>query len=99
MAQVAADPRPAACRRPTAAGVRLLQGAAVRLWSPESSASASGQEQAMRSAREKSAAVRPWYPVRPASVLGREWAMPWVKKAAAARLWFPERPVSVLGQE
>jgi hypothetical protein len=70
----------------TAVAVLQLQAAAVRLWFPGSSASASGQQQAMLSAREKAPALRLWFPERSASVLGREQAMPSVKQKAAADL-------------
>ena len=70
--KAAADLPPVACHSSVAAVDRRRQVVAVRFWFRGPSASASGLEQAMRSARENSEAARLWYPVRSASALGQE---------------------------
>jgi hypothetical protein len=60
------------------------KAAAVRLWFPGSSASASGQEQAMLSAREKAAADPLWFREPSASAPARERQMVSAKASAMA---------------
>jgi hypothetical protein len=85
-----ADWRQVACHLLTAAVVRQLRAAVVRLWFPAQPASVPGQE---RPAKEQAAADP-----RPVACRLSEAAVARLILAAAVQLWFPARPASALGQ-
>jgi hypothetical protein len=80
-----------ACRLPTAAVVRLIQAAPVRLWFPALPVSAPGR---VGSAKQKAPADR-----RPVACRLSAAAAVRPIQAAAVRLWFPALPASAPGQE
>ncbi len=86
--QAAADPRQVACRLLTAAVVRQLQAAAVRLWFRAQPASALGRQESKARADRRPVACRLL-----TAVVVRQL------QAAAVRLWFRAQPAFVPGQE